>query len=174
MTNDYIKQRRAKFAEQLKDPAVRLQVAAMMLSEDAAYPLPVVESLFNRCDYSGKSILQMLHSGFYGPINRGRLPAFEWKIQHNHSLEVQMNAAIDQALGGSNVIQGFTDQGLSTDPNGRWPGGLRLHGEIFNDWGGGPGGHAGAQKWREAFMAGAKAAQSTVQDAVSHPSATPL
>ena len=156
--NSYIKAARAKFAEQLKDPHVRVQVQAMLVSEDAAHPLPVVESLFNRCDYAGKTLLEMLHSGFYGPINRGKLPHFESLIVHNENLRANMDAAIDAALNGSNIIQGYTDQGLPSDPNGKWPG-LHLHGEVFNDWAGGPGGHAGAKAWRLKFMAGAAAAQ---------------
>ncbi len=152
--NAYIKERRAKFAEALKDPALRLQVCGMLLTEDAMQPLPVVESLFNRCDYAGKTIHQMLFSGFYGPINRGKLPHAEKVIQENRQLSLKMNAAINEALEGSNIIQGYTDQGLPSDPNGQWPG-LRLHGEVFNDWGGGPGGHMAAKAWREAFMKGA-------------------
>ena len=154
--NAYIKNRRAKFADQLGEPRTKLQVEAMLASEDAAHPLPVVESLFNRCDYSGKTLMQMLHSGFYGPINRGKLPAFENLIEHNPHLKARMDAAINAALEGSNIIQGYTDQGLPTDPNGRWPG-MHINGEVFNDWGGGPGGHAGAKAWREKFMAAAAA-----------------
>lgn len=154
--NAYIARSRAKFAEQLKDPTLRLQVCGMLLTEDAMMPLPVVESLFNRCDYADKTIHQMLFSGFYGPINRGKLPHAEEVIRQSKQLREKMNAAIDEALAGSNVIQGYTDQGLPSDPNGKWPG-MRLHGEVFNDWGGGPGGHAGARAWREAFMKGASA-----------------
>lgn len=152
--NPYIKAQREKFAEQLLDPAVKLQVEAMLASEDATNPLPVIESLFNRCDYANKTLLQMLHSGFYGPINRGKLPAFEHLIEHNPHLKSRMDAAITAALDGSNVIQGYTDQGLPTDPNGKWPG-MHIHGEVFNDWGGGPGGHAGAKSWRLRFMSAA-------------------
>jgi hypothetical protein len=155
MSNSYIQNRRAKFAAQLKDPNVRLQVAAMALSEDAVYSVPVIEALMNRCDFSGKTLMQMLHSGFYGPINRGKLPAFEQQLRHNPKLWARLNTDIDEVLAGSNIIEGYTDQGLPSDPNGRWPG-MHIHGEVFNDWGGGPGGHAGARAWREAFMAGAK------------------
>lgn len=157
--NTYIASRRARFARELADDNVRLQVCAMLVSEDAVMPLPVVESLFNRCDFAGKSVVQMLHSGFYGPINRGQLPRFENEVRTNKALALKMNVAIDEALAGSNVIQGYTDQGLPSDPNGKWPG-MRLHGEVFNDWGGGPGGHEGARRWREAFMAGALASAS--------------
>lgn len=155
LMNIYIKEQRAPLAEQLKDPNVKLQVEAMMASEDAANPLPVVESLFNRCLYAHRTLVQMLHSGFYGPINRGKLPAFEHLIEHNPHLKWRMDQAIEAALDGSNIINGYTDQGLPTDPNGRWPG-MHIHGEVFNDWGGGPGGHEGAKEWRVAFMAGAE------------------
>jgi hypothetical protein len=37
-----------------------------------------------------------------------------------------------------------------SDPNAAWQGGRMVrHGEIYNDWAGGPGGHAGAARWRE-------------------------
>ena len=41
--NAYIAARRARFAQELKDPNTRLQFAAMMLSEDAKNPIPVAE-----------------------------------------------------------------------------------------------------------------------------------
>ena len=154
--NEYIRNRRAKFAEQLKDAGTMLQVCAMMLSEDDRHPLPVVESLFNRCDYVGRGLLWMLHSGFYGPINRGKLPSFEAQLKRNGALYQRMIDTVQQALDGSNLIEGYTDQGLPSDPNGKWPG-MRIGGEVFNDWGGGPGGHAGAKRWRLEFMAGATA-----------------
>lgn len=164
--NTYIKAQRAKFAQQLADPVVKLQVEAMLVSEDAAHPLPVVESLFNRCDYSGKTLFAMLHSGFYGPINRKKLPEFEQIILHNPHLKARIDAAIAEALEGSNIIQGNTDQGLPSDPNGQWPG-MHIHGEVFNDWGGGPGGHAGAKAWRAKFMAGAMAADDAAKTGLS-------
>ena len=169
--NAYIAQRRAKFAVELKDANVRMQFAAMLLSEDGERPIPVAESAMNRSDYAGKTLMQMMHSGFYGPINRGQLPGFIRQLQHNPTLYARMNAAIEAVLAGSNIIQGFTDQGLPTDPNGRWPGGLRIHGEVFNDWGGGPNGHAGAKAWREAFMKGAAAPvqEAPVQEAGKPP-----
>lgn len=154
--NAYIKNRRAMFAEQLKDRNVWLQFAGMLLSEDAQQPIPVAESCMNRCDYAHKTIVAMLHSGFYGPINRGQLPKFIAELEHSPALVARMDGVINEVLAGSNIIQGYTDQGLPSDPNGKWPG-MRLHGEVFNDWGGGPGGHAGAKAWREAFMAGAAA-----------------
>jgi hypothetical protein len=62
----------------------------------------------------------------------------------------QVNAAIDEVLAGRNVLKGATDQGMASDPNGHWLGG-RVYGQdqVYNDWGGGPGGHLGAQRFRE-------------------------
>ena len=57
------------------------------------------------------------------------------------------------ALGGSDPIQGFTDQGMPTDPNGhlRRPGFPYLHhgGNDFTDYEGGPGGRSAARRYRE-------------------------
>ena len=74
-----------------------------------------------------------------------------------------MDAAIATVMAGSDLIHGFTDQGLPTDTRTTTaqhpemignPGG-----NIFNDWGGGPGGHDGAEAWRQSFeSAAAKAA----------------
>jgi hypothetical protein len=156
--NGTIASARARFAEELKDPNKRMEFAAMLLSEGT--PLPTAESAMNRSLFANKTLSQMLHSGFYGPINRGQLPGFMRQLQQNPKLMARMNAAINQALGGSDTIHGATDQGMTIDPNGRWPGGRTIiGGQVFNDWGGGPGGHAGAARWREAFERMARASR---------------
>jgi hypothetical protein len=156
--NGTIASSRARFAEELKDPNKRMEFAAMLLSEGT--PLPTAESAMNRSLFANKSLMQMLHSGFYGPINRGQLPGFMAQLQRDPKLMARMNAAINQALGGSDTIHGATDQGMFSDPNGRWPGGRTvIGGQVFNDWGGGPGGHAGAARWREAFEMMARASR---------------
>jgi hypothetical protein len=56
-----------------------------------------------------------------------------------------MNRRIDQALGGSDVIRGYTDQGSAGDPNYMRGGvGVNINRERFNDWG-----YAGSREWRE-------------------------
>jgi hypothetical protein len=150
--SSYLAARRQRFADEMRDnPALREQVAGMLVTEGERDPVPVAESLFNRMDYSGSTVQRGLHSGFYGPINRGELPAAISQLHRNPELRERMDRAIDAALGGSNLIRGATDQGLPTDPNGMWQGGRidRHHGNIFNDWGGGPGGHAGSRAYRE-------------------------
>ncbi len=147
-------QREAAFRSELKNPNVWINVAAMLLSEGT--PLQSCESYFNRVMYvrsSGKaqSLMQMIQSGFYGPYNRGEYPAFIARIRGSQATVVQLNTAIETAMSGSDTIMGYTDQGLPTDPNGQHQPQVHIGGNIFNDWGGGPGGHAGAAAWRENF-----------------------
>ncbi len=150
----YLSARRQRFAQEMRDnPGLRDQVAGMLLTEGAGDPVPVAESLMNRLDYAGGSIHGALHSGFYGPINRGELPAAMEHLRRDQALNARMNRAIDAALNGSNIIRGATDQGLPTDPNGRWQGGrMTRGGNVFNDWGSGPGGHEGSRAYRENLM----------------------
>jgi hypothetical protein len=118
--------------------------------EHESDPTAVTESLLNRMDYSQGTIRQGLHSGFYGPVNRGLLPGRMAQLQRDHARMERINRGIDEALGGSNLLQGATDQGSGNDPNAHWPGGrIMRRGEIYNDWGSGPGGHAGAAAFRE-------------------------
>jgi hypothetical protein len=156
MINPYIAQQRAQFATQLSDPTTHDQVCAMMITEDGTNPAPCLESLLNRilyCNSHGQNvtILSMLHGGFYGPYNRGMYPQTIAQLHASPSLQAKMNAAIATVMAGSDAIQGFTDQGLPTDPNGMRQPQLHLGGNIFNDWGGGPGGHDGAEAWRQTF-----------------------
>ncbi len=153
----WVSQRReAAFRKELKDPNVWINVAAMLLSEGT--PLQSAESFFNRVMYvraSGKaqSLMQMIQSGFYGPYNRGEYPSFIARIRGSQPLVNQLNTAIETAMAGSDTIQGYTDQGMPTDPNGQHQPQIRIGGNVFNDWGGGPGAWAGAAAWREGFEA---------------------
>jgi uncharacterized protein (TIGR02594 family) len=150
--NAYIKATRSGFAKELSDPQKRLQFAAMLLSE--GNPLQTAESAMNRSSFQHKTLMQALHSGFYGPINRGKLPEFMARLRNNPKLMAQMNSAINSALAGSDTIKGSTDQGMVTDPNGGyilhhfhvWGKG---HGNIYGDWNGG----RGTERWRHNFEA---------------------
>ena len=158
--NPIIAARRKQFAVQLADPTTHDQVCAMMVTEDSQNPVPCLESLLNRTDYvnsygQNRTLLQMLHNGFYGPYNRGMYPRTIQQIKANSALQATLNAAIATVMAGSDLIDGYTDQGLPTDPNGDHQPQMRLGGNIFCDWGGGPGSHAWAEKWRLAFEADA-------------------
>jgi hypothetical protein len=163
--NAYIAQQREQFKNELLNQPTRDEIAAMMVSEDENNPVPVLESLLNRTLYLksrdiNRSLHQMLHSGFYGPINRGKLPHFVYAVEHDPRLRQKMYAAIDMVLAGSDIIRGHTDQGLPSDPGGRYEmahSHVMIGGEVFGDWGGGPGGNAGAGTWRQVFEAKAYA-----------------
>jgi hypothetical protein len=162
MSNSYIASIRAKFAEEIKDdPYVANLVIAMMVTEDALHPQPVLEALFNRTDYVNshgwdRTLTQMITGGFYGPYNRHQYPRALAEIRMSPVLQRRLNDAIDAVLAGSNLIEGYTDQGLPTDPNGWRKPQMSLGGNIFNDWAGGPDGHSGAEAWRQKFLAYAK------------------
>jgi hypothetical protein len=159
-TNSFIRAQRATFVEELKDHTTANLIVGMLYTEDAANPLPVLESLFNRTLFvrshdPKRTLAQMITGGFYGPYNRGKYPDALAHVARSPILQAKFNDAIDAALAGSNVIHGYTDQGLPTDPNGWRTPRMWINGEVFNDWAGGPGGHAGAMAWRERFLAAA-------------------
>ena len=146
----YLSQQRSRFREELRDPRVRAEVAAIAALEHHGDPAAVVESLMNRAAYANTSLRDMLHSGFYGPVNTGLLPGAVMRMRRNPADFARMNAGIETALRGSNLLGGATDQGSGNDPNVGWRGGrVRRFGEVYNDWGGGPGGHEGAARWRK-------------------------
>ncbi len=162
-TNAYIRAQREPFAAELKDHITANLVVGMLCTEDAHNPLPVLESLFNRTLFvrthdPKRTLAQMITGGFYGPYNRGEYPLALVRVSYLPALQAKFNDAIDAALAGSNVINGFTDQGLLTDPNGWRTPRMWINGEVFNDWAGGPGGHPGAIAWRQNFLAKAAAA----------------
>jgi Putative peptidoglycan binding domain len=158
--NPYIAEQRAAFKDELAQPAVLNEVYAMMVTEDDENPIPVFESLLNRTCYVnshgwGRTLRAMIQGGFYGPYNRGMYPRTIAEINANPSLKAKCAAAVEACMDGSDLIKGFTDQGLPTDPNGQRQPQLRLGGNIFNDWAGGPNGHDGAEAWRQQFEAAA-------------------
>jgi hypothetical protein len=163
--NSYIAQQRAQFKNELLNQPTRDEIAAMMVSEDENNPVPVLESLLNRTLYLkahgvNRTLHQMLFSRFYGPINRGKLPHFINEVHNDPRLRHKIYAAIDFVLAGSDFIRGHTDQGLPSDPGGKFEmahSHVMIGGEVFGDWGGGPGSYTGAATWRAAFEAKAYA-----------------
>lgn len=158
--NAYLASRRERFRTELEnDPKLLETLAALVHAEGASDPVPVAESLMNRMDMTNRSLRSGMTGAFYGPIRHGYMAEHYAAIRNNPRLKERMVAAIEAALQGSNTINGATDQGMRTDPNGRYQGGLvdRGHGNIFNDWGGGSfaglSGHAASRAYREMIQA---------------------
>jgi hypothetical protein len=124
-------------AEVNKDPATKQLLHQMMSTEGGG--AATVEALFNRTamirqKVPGYSIRDELHSGFYGPINKG--------IAQRRAIGAkeyaQQEKQIAQVAQGSDIIQGRTDQGTYGDPNASGPGRVTYPGmsrsEIYNFW----------------------------------------
>jgi hypothetical protein len=95
--------------------------------------------LFNRTamirqKVPGYSIKDELHSGFYGPINRGAAG----RTAISAAAAAKYDKQIAQVAAGSDIIQGRTDQGTIGDPNASGPGRITYPGmsrsEIYNFW----------------------------------------
>jgi hypothetical protein len=94
---------------------------------------------------------------FYGPMRSGVVRG------HFRNAEA-MYGRIDRALQGSNVVQGYTDQGSAGDPNySRGGVGVNINRERFNNWG-----WPGSAAFRERLQRGYSDAN---QRAAEHPAA---
>jgi hypothetical protein len=101
-----------------RDPALRRDVLKTASMENRGSPFKmqtVLESMVNRAKMNGYgSLRQAIHSGFYGPVNRGGLSgALSEKDRRDGE------AALKQVREGSNAIGYRTDQGMLTDPGAR-------------------------------------------------------
>jgi len=187
--SEYLAARRAAQLKEIENnPQLKLQIAAMVTKEHESDPVAVMESLANRTDYVNSerakkglppvSLQQMLlgkpgGKSFYGPIRKGLLPGAMAELSRDPNRLAKIYDAMSEVYKGSNVLEGATDQGSGNDPNVGWAGGRVVrHGETYNDFGGGPGGHEGARKYREALQKGfregvaAKVSQSQSNSAI--------
>lgn len=130
-------QRADMFREIDSDPATKQLTKQMMATEGGGGKS--LEAMMNRIamirkKVPGWSVKQELMSGFYGPINRGQAQRTFVGGKVGERLERYMN----QVRQGSDEIEGRTDQGLLTDPNGRGPGRFWRPGmsrtEVYNFW----------------------------------------
>lgn len=133
---------RAIFRKELNEnPALKRKLAGLLYKENIGAGPAVIESLFNRLILEGEvkgrtpTIEEYLNRQgkrqFYGPIRRGA------NLSITDKQYERAEKYIDEALDGSNVTEGATDQGSGNDPNVRHKGGRKvINGEVFNDYGG--------------------------------------
>ncbi|RZN13902.1 hypothetical protein, partial [Bradyrhizobium sp. Leo121] len=130
-------QRAPLWADVERDPATKHLMYQMMATEGGGSA--TVEALFNRVamirkKVPGYSISDELRSGFYGPINTGKAQ----RTAITPAMRQRYDREIARVLGGSNIIQGRTDQGTFGDPNANGPGRVFFPGmsrrEIYNFW----------------------------------------
>lgn len=163
--SDYLRQERAALVDQLnKDPQLKKELAAVASLEMEEDPTAVVESLYNRTNLVNQerakrglrpvTLREMIygvpgHKSFYGPVRAGAVAGRVAQLERDKKRMDALMSGID-AASDSNLLKGATDQGSPTDKNAQHRGGriIRFE-EIYNDFGGAPGGHAAAQRYRE-------------------------
>jgi TP901 family phage tail tape measure protein len=159
--NAYLAARRARFKRELdENPELKKRLAAVIDLENPGAGTAVAESLMNRMDMTGGSIARGIGGGsksFYGPVRRGLVDPRLRELERNPSRMAARMKQIDEAITGSNLIRGHTDQGSAGDPNYVAGGtGVNINRERFNDWGGGrwagKTGHAASRAYRDDLM----------------------
>jgi hypothetical protein len=155
--NAFLASQRARFKAELdKSPELKKRLAAVVDLENPAAGTAVVESLMNRMAMSGGTIASGIGGGgksFYGPVRRGSDVTRQEELERDPKRMAARMKQIDEALAGSNIIQGYTDQGSAGDPNYITGGvGINIANERFNDWGGYKGVET-SRAWREAQQA---------------------
>ena len=135
-------ERASRVAEIQNNPALKKFFAAA-IAKEAGTPTgvqAVTEALFNRAQQRGKGIQHELTHGFYGPVNRGEVQRMvdqgvpDWAMK-------QAEVALEKVAGGSNLIEGRTDQGMINEIKGPKK---QFGGEWF-------GYMPGTQGWSEEF-----------------------
>ena len=131
-------QRQPLMDEVNRDPATKLLLYQMMATEGGG--APTVEALFNRValvrqTLPGYSIREELRSGFYGPIKHG----FAQRRFISPTQQASYDRILGAVVGGSNIIQGRTNQGslITRDPGTRLPGRVYVPQtpyEVYNFW----------------------------------------
>lgn len=178
---------RAPFAAELKDPQTRRLVAGILSAENPGAGPAVVESLMNRTAMVNEaraakgqpplSLKQMIQGhpslggglSFYNPVRTGAINQHLARVDRDPNYAARLNGYIDDALNGSNTIQGHTDQGSKGDPNYEKGGvGVNINGERFNDWG-----YAGSSQWREKNQAAAGSGAPPAPEAYGYASQAP-
>jgi hypothetical protein len=117
------------------DPATKHLMRQMMATEGGG--APTLEALFNRTaevrkKFPDYSLKEELNSGFYNPIKKG----IAQQRVIGAKEQAEQDKTISKVLGGSNIIQGRTNQGMKGDPDWDAPGNVPAPGstDYYNYW----------------------------------------
>lgn len=110
--NDYISavlaNRRRRFFEEMdQDPSFRSYMRGVTAHENGGDPGSVLEAATNRADMNGTTLRQQVHSGFFGPVNRGTVSSMGANRHYDD--------AFSRVQQGSNNIRLLTDQGMRNE-----------------------------------------------------------
>jgi hypothetical protein len=125
--SEYLARQRAGFGAELKDPATAKLFADVIAHEGGTVEekQAVAEAAMNRSIFEHHSLLKDIHSGFFGPVNRGEVTGNISGAKLAGSQE-----AIRRALAGSNIVHGATDQGMLREIHSAW---REKHGDYYGD-----------------------------------------
>jgi hypothetical protein len=133
-------QRQAITNEINADPALRNLYNGMLRSESGETTNGMTatgEAFYNRLSYIRQNINpnwsvrdELTRSGFYGTWRSGQMQSHSGPSNPGEMTD----NAFNNTAGGSNLIQGRTDQGSANDPNVTGPGRIRVPGtnEVYN------------------------------------------
>ncbi|WP_051397106.1 hypothetical protein [Bradyrhizobium elkanii] len=130
----YLQEQRAPLMAELNDPAVKAKLSQLQAYEGGG--AATVEALYNRVSMirqkvPGYTLKDELNSRFYA-MNKPGMGAKSISPAQQREFDKQV-AAVG---GGSNLIQGRTNQGMEGDPGTHLPGRVAVPGssEVYNYW----------------------------------------
>lgn len=105
---------RSQFDAELKNPAVRQRMQALAVAEVGKHPeaqRALMETIFNRAQATGKTLMQTMNSRYYEPMQRGgaAFARAEREVQNNPALQRQLDDVMRDVRAGSNVSNYATD-----------------------------------------------------------------
>lgn len=105
---------RSQFDAELKNPAVRQRMQALAVAEVGKHPeaqRALMETIFNRAQATGKTLMQTMNSRYYEPMQRGgaAFARAEREVHNNPALQRQLEDAMRDVRAGSNVSNHATD-----------------------------------------------------------------
>lgn len=105
---------RSQFDRELQNPAVRQRMQTLAVAEVGSHAQAqraVMETIFNRAQATGKTLMETMNSRYYQPMQNGGGPMrrAEASIRNSPALQRQLDDAMRDVRAGSNVSNYATD-----------------------------------------------------------------